>query len=146
MKCLSLRQPFATLVVIGAKRFETRSWPTTHRGPLAVHAARHFDAEARALCAREPFRSVLEAAGYRSGDDLPTGVLVGSVEVIGCRLAEELDIDPASDEAAFGDFRPGRWGWQLARAVPLVRPLRYAGRLGLFEIPFPFPISPGGPP
>lgn len=40
MKALTLRQPCAQLVAIGAKRIETRSWSTSYRGPLAIHAAK----------------------------------------------------------------------------------------------------------
>ncbi len=39
MKALTLTQPWAHLVAVGAKRVETRSWPTPYRGPLAIHAA-----------------------------------------------------------------------------------------------------------
>jgi hypothetical protein len=38
MKALSLWQPWATLVALGVKKLETRSWSTTYRGPLAIHA------------------------------------------------------------------------------------------------------------
>jgi hypothetical protein len=38
MKCLTLHQPWASLIVEGVKRIETRSWPTNYRGPLAIHA------------------------------------------------------------------------------------------------------------
>lgn len=40
MKGLSLWQPWATLVGVGLKRVETRSWATSYRGPLAIHAAK----------------------------------------------------------------------------------------------------------
>lgn len=40
MKALSLWQPWASLVAIGAKTIETRSWSTSYRGPLAIHAAK----------------------------------------------------------------------------------------------------------
>ncbi len=40
MKAITLHQPWATLVAVGAKRIETRSWATSYRGPLAIHAAR----------------------------------------------------------------------------------------------------------
>jgi hypothetical protein len=40
MKAVSLWQPFASLIYTGAKKIETRSWPTNYRGPLAIHAAR----------------------------------------------------------------------------------------------------------
>lgn len=39
MKALTLWQPWASLVALGVKRIETRSWPTTYRGPLLIHAA-----------------------------------------------------------------------------------------------------------
>lgn len=38
MKALTLTQPWASLVVLGVKRIETRSWSTKYRGPLAIHA------------------------------------------------------------------------------------------------------------
>lgn len=39
-KILTLSQPYASLVALGAKRIETRSWRTSYRGPLAIHAAK----------------------------------------------------------------------------------------------------------
>lgn len=39
MKVLSLWQPWASLVTLGVKTIETRSWSTKYRGPLAIHAA-----------------------------------------------------------------------------------------------------------
>lgn len=38
MKALSLHQPWASLVAVGVKTIETRSWSTLYRGPLAIHA------------------------------------------------------------------------------------------------------------
>lgn len=40
MKALSLWQPWATLIAIGAKQYETRGWSTPYRGPLIIHAAK----------------------------------------------------------------------------------------------------------
>lgn len=42
MVCLGLWNPWAVLLVAGAKRVETRSWPIRHRGPLLIHAAKHW--------------------------------------------------------------------------------------------------------
>ncbi len=50
MKRLSLIQPWATLILSGAKRFETRSWRTPYRGPLAIHAGGRFPSLAKSLC------------------------------------------------------------------------------------------------
>ncbi len=59
MRCITLTQPWATLVAIGAKTIETRSWGTKYRGELAVHAAKGFPKEAQHLCFQEPFRHIL---------------------------------------------------------------------------------------
>ncbi len=51
MKALSLLQPWATLVVIGVKQIETRSWSTAYRGPLLIHASK---GKAGKIFAHEP--------------------------------------------------------------------------------------------
>ena len=40
MKAITLHQPWATLIALGVKTIETRSWPTKHRGPIAIHAGK----------------------------------------------------------------------------------------------------------
>lgn len=40
MKALTIRQPWASLIGLGVKTIETRSWTTRYRGPLAIHAGK----------------------------------------------------------------------------------------------------------
>lgn len=88
MKAISLTQPWATLVAIGAKRIETRSWQRSYRGPLAIHAAKGFPIEAQKLCAQDPFASALKAAGAKDySGKLPTGCIVAV-----CQLVDVLPI------------------------------------------------------
>lgn len=63
MRALTLTQPWATLVAIGAKRIETRSWGTRYRGPLAIHAAAQFPGWAKNLLSTGPFFDAFTAAG-----------------------------------------------------------------------------------
>lgn len=104
MKALTLTQPWATLVAIGAKRIETRSWATSYRGPLAIHAAKGFgkggERGHKALCGTEPFCSVLNAACKAHYDALdksdgvlramaehpfmPMGAIVATCELLDC--------------------------------------------------------------
>lgn len=137
MKCLSLCQPWATLVLLGAKCYETRTWQTDHRGPLAIHASRTFPEAARLLCRQEPFRSALRAGGFKQSADLLGGVILGQVELIACQPARTVLalLPPGAAERAFGDYRSGRWAWQLAGPVFYPKPLPFSGRLGLFDIP-----------
>ncbi len=123
MKALTVLQPWAQLLILGAKEYETRSWKTKHRGPLLIHAGRSFPDAARALCGAEPFRSILTGAGFRDASALPRGVLLGTVVVQDCLPAEQLAYRaPFHQEAAFGDFGPGRWAWQVRSPAALLDP------------------------
>jgi hypothetical protein len=135
MKAVSILQPWAALVLAGAKRFETRGWHTTHRGPLAVHAGRRLSPAARALCRREPFASLLRRAGWPDPDALPLGAVLGTVELMACRRVEELGPDVLSEvERTLGDFSPGRWAWEMRDPRPLAVPVPTRGRLGIFPL------------
>lgn len=90
-RVLTLTQPWATLVAIGAKRIETRSWATHYRGPLLIHAASGLGAVGGEkglweLCNTEPFRAVLWNAGIRKspGRDFPRGQVVVACELLDC--------------------------------------------------------------
>jgi hypothetical protein len=74
MKVISIIQPWATLIILQEKRFETRSWATKHRGELGIHASKKVD---KRICEQEPFKSVLAKHGYASVN-LPTGKILGT--------------------------------------------------------------------
>ena len=135
MKTISVCQPWAQLIVSGAKTIETRSWHTPYRGRLAVHASKTCVRDFYDLCARGPYAVCLTAAGFAWPGDLPRGVLLGTVDLIDCRRAEDLEPTLSEVERYFGHFGPGRWGWVLANPVPLVHPVAYRGALGLFDVP-----------
>jgi len=132
LKAISLIQPWASLVAIGAKRIETRSWPAKYRGPLGIHASRGFPKEARELCFQEPFRSALLKGGFKDPSGLPLGAVVAI-----CRLEMVWKIEKESwippDQVPFGDFTPGRFAWDLVETDRLPEPVPAAGRLGLWE-------------
>jgi hypothetical protein len=68
MRALTLHQPWASLVALGAKAIETRSWPTSHRGPLAIHAAKSLAGLRTIECDYEDGWAV----GALDGDDSRT--------------------------------------------------------------------------
>lgn len=132
LKALTLTQPWATLVAIGAKRIETRSWSTRYRGPLAIHAARGFPRDAFDLCRVEPFRTALSAQAV-----FPRGEVVATCNLVDCLPTGALNVlYPALDtpqERAFGDFTPGRWAWVLEDVKILTEPIPAKGALSLWE-------------
>jgi hypothetical protein len=135
MKAISLYQPWATLVVLGIKRLETRRWQTTHSGLLAIHASRTFPAEGRELCRQEPFRSLLARAGFSDEYELPRGALLGMVQLRRCLRIEEIDLESLAEaERTAGDFSPGRWAWVLEQAEPFLLPISCPGQRGVFTV------------
>jgi hypothetical protein len=90
MKALTLSQPFATLVAIGAKRIETRSWSTNYRGPLAIHAAKTIPREYKSLCnwTVEPFASALKGVLW---DCFPVTMNLFGQEGLGTQYQEYRD-------------------------------------------------------
>lgn len=150
MKILTLTEPWATLVRIGAKRIETRSWMPHYHGPLAIHAAKTFPVWTRDLCATAPFREALATAGVHSWRDLePTlGCILATCELYEVRptpahitlFAAAPDCATWTDELsvqeyAFGDYSPGRYGLFLRSVAPLERVIPATGALGLWEYP-----------
>ncbi len=133
MKALSFTQPYATLVAIGAKTIETRSWTTQYRGPLAIHAAKGFPNDAKELCFEEPFLSTLADAGIDRPGQLPLGAVLAIVQLIDCQRITTAN-RPGEPEASFGDYTPGRYAWVFrrnGRRLPVPIPVK--GALGLWE-------------
>jgi hypothetical protein len=138
VKALSIWQPWASLIAIGAKTIETRHWEPSFAligQRIAIHASK-TDRELR-LCSYEPFDRFVPNAGL-----LPLGAVIATARlhmvvpitaqnVRGLRETPEL----TAQEAAFGDYTPGRFGWMLADVQRLDRPLRWRGAQGVFEIP-----------
>lgn len=142
MKAITIIQPWATLVALGEKKFETRSWATKYRGPLAIHAGKKVDREA---CEREPFRSVLARHGY-TADNLPTGAVIATSKLTNCYKVHPLGLSDhvqlISDEAtraidgyeyAFGDYSRGRFAWELNDVQQLREPIPARGMQGLWN-------------
>ena len=162
-KVLSLYQPWAQLVVIGAKKFETRSWATSYRGLILIHASKRFTKRDWMMCHRWPFRDALSDVATFNGEyqphRLPVGVIIGCVKLIDCpstsdwlrmRLrnygrtnflvesGEDGDLFLTSEdyrEYRFGDYNDGRRAWELQDPVHFEKPIPAKGSLGLWELP-----------
>jgi len=139
MKALTLTQPWASLMAVGAKTIETRSWETMYRGGLVIHAAKGFPRWARDF-SREPPVSVLFGPDYEF--PLSRGLCV--VRLIGCfrtdesgmrKLAFAAGRKPSLQEIQFGDFSEGRFAWLTQFVRPIRCETQVRGALGLWEWP-----------
>ena len=127
---LSLTQPWATLVAVGAKTLETRSWGTDYRGPLAIHASKRWIKEDRALVYDEPFNTALWKYGF---DNQPLGVVLAIVDLVYCYPIVGVAGIPPEPELSFGNYEFGRYVWRLENVRRLAVPIPAKGSLGLWE-------------
>jgi hypothetical protein len=137
MQCLSVKQPWATLLVAGATRYLVRRWHTTHRGPLAIEASRRLSRVHIELCCDPEIRSRLQASGYDYAIELPLQALVGTVTLVDCRqitAANRGRFNPNDLAVQFGLLQPGLWVWICTNPQRLGKPVPCAGRRGLFPV------------
>jgi len=109
VRAISIRQPWAELIVRGEKDVENRSWRTRHRGPLLIHAG-----------------VVADRASYVKHGvprDVPRGAIVGVVELV-----------EVTQTRASGWHLEGQWGWYLARAKRFKKPILMKGQRTLFDV------------
>ena len=127
MKCLSVSQPFADLIVAGTKKIDLRSWNTGFRGEFLVHAPQRVRRD--------------EARRLGIGGRFVTGAVVGKAEIFGVkryRTGAELVGDGPLHLAATASTAAGkRYGFLLKNAKAFRVPVPLKGRLGFFEADFP---------
>lgn len=111
LRALSIKQPFAELIIRGIKDVENRDWATSHRGRLLIHASKAVDREA------------MRRHGFHDAA-LPTGALIGVVDLVDCTV-----------KRGSAWHIPGQKGWYLADARRFSRPVRFTGNVGLLNVP-----------
>ena len=163
VKAISILQPWASLIAIGAKKIETRSWPTRHRGPLAIHASKKYTyGMIGELCRSNPiWHEAMKSLGvdFEKGfrdAPLPHGAVIATCNLVDCKMIVSMPtvafnrpdircyIDALSkQELAFGDYAPGRYALILEDVKMLPVPIPAKGRLGLWDWEVPEVVSNG---
>lgn len=154
LRAVSVKLPWAALLVLGLKRFESRTWPTRYRGWLAVHSS---SSPASRNEAGRAWSSLIMAAddvprGWKRSarrgsrcahlELAPRGAFLGLVNVGACFppdiIAGELD----ETERALGSYGSNVHGWRMDEAIALPEPVTgVTGRLGLWR-PKPEHLEP----
>lgn len=89
LKAISIRQPWASMIVLGFKPVENRTWKTNYRGPVLIHAAQKFDdhgwMDIRRRCFDlDPSHRLFDVLKDMVAYALPRGGIIGRAEVIDC--------------------------------------------------------------
>ncbi len=135
MRAITLTQPWASLMILGEKFFETRSWPTKYRGPIAIHAAMGFPTRIKKLArCQEPFRSILAKHGITDPEQLPTGAILGVTSISGCARTEAVRENFSPLEIQFGDYSDGRYVFGTSSVRKCKVPVSCPGALGIWKV------------
>ncbi len=155
MKAITVYQPWASLIAVGAKKYETRSWATNYRGQIAIHAGKKpFTTNEYTDGELYPFAYALNLPDIYSFDTLPLGAVIATADLVECWTVERtwrgslgegqileigtkeqqgLRIYHADREVYFGDWTPGRFAWELVNIKMLPEPIPVRGQQGLWE-------------
>jgi hypothetical protein len=117
MKALSLKQPFAELVVSGRKIIELRKWNTHFRGDFLIHASKNPDKEA------------MKKFGFT---ELPTGFIVGKSKLVGVKKYLNEKEHKKDKDKHLADSSWGNFGFILEDSER-IQPIPAKGKLNFWE-------------
>lgn len=123
MKCLSLIQPYAKLIISGKKRIELRKWNTKFRGEFLVHASKKIDKKA------------CERFGINP-NNITTGAILGKANIYGIKIyrsKSEFLADSNKHLAEYEEFSTSKYGFLIKDAVKFEKPIPMKGKLNFFE-------------
>jgi hypothetical protein len=121
IKALTIRQPWAELILRGRKPYELRSWRTKYRGPLAIHVAAKIDAEEARQLGLNP-------------DKLISSAFVGFAVLADVRPYTRADARLLKKRRAGLGWFPGNFSWVLKKPHR-ISPINAKGQLSLFKVP-----------
>jgi hypothetical protein len=128
MKVLSLIEPWATLILEGKKVIETRSWKTSYRGELYIHASckkiNLKDEHTKELLALIPNIS------------MHYGNIICKCKLVDCIYMNQEFLDKIKEnkkEYLCGDYSIGRYAWILEDVEPINSPITAKGHLGIWN-------------
>ncbi|KAJ4969177.1 hypothetical protein NE237_015878 [Protea cynaroides] len=134
--CLTMHQPWASLLVYGIKRIEGRSWPAPIRGRLWIHAAGKVPEPATIKAMEDFYREIYAVNGItdlKFPEHYPVSRLLGCVEVVGCVKCEEL---VSWEELPEGVRLEGQtdFCWLCEQPQKLVVPFEMRGYQGVYNL------------
>lgn len=128
MKALSIKEPYASLIASGLKEYETRSWKTSYRGKILIHASKTQNRISKEYRQNAELMEIADRLpSFHFGEIIATADLVDCIPITE-RFTEEL----TAQEKAVGFYSVGRYAWKLEN-VKTVDPVKASGHLGLWE-------------
>mmetsp|Transcript_9849 Transcript_9849/g.12855 ORF Transcript_9849/g.12855 Transcript_9849/m.12855 type:complete len:164 (+) Transcript_9849:168-659(+) len=134
--CLTMHQPWASLLVYGIKRVEGRSWPTDHRGRLWIHAASKQPTTEEISEVEEQYRFIynnVEGVEVEFPQSYPTSCLLGCVDVVGCASQNVIQQSPDVSEGIKMESG-SEYGFLCENPQSLILPFQLSGQHKLWKL------------
>lgn len=128
MKVITIKQPFASLIAGGLKRYEFRTWKTKYRGDILIHAGKSVDKKAM-----DKFKHL--------GLDYPTGCIIAKAAISDCIYIDDVMKRKLNEENYLvysGVVKDSNWigyGFFLEN-VEKIKPIYVNGKLSLWDYPY----------
>ena len=125
MKCLSICQPFAELIIQDKKTIELRNWNTNYRGEFLVHAPIKIRKE--------------DCKKLKIKRKLTTGAIIGKAEIYDVKKYQSTKEIQNDKNKHFSSkkFQEKIYGFILKNPKPLRIPIPWKGQLGFFDVDLP---------
>lgn len=151
--CISVHQPWASLIAHGLKGAKAAPCRIRHRGLVGIHACRTRGGQTRDALMDEDLRAGMALAGIPH-DPLspegfsvgtPFGVVVGTAELYGCVAVGDAEPEVLEDLRRYGDYGPGSHVWLFRDARPLAEPYPARGNIVPWREDLPASLVCGRP-
>lgn len=123
MKVISIKQPWASLIINGYKKYEFRTWKTKYRGEILIHASKSFD------------KKLIEYFSEYNLD-YPTGCIIGKVSLNDCiPVTEKFENMLIKTNKKVYGLTQGRDGYafELTEVQKFENPIEINGKLGIWD-------------
>lgn len=122
MKALTIKEPWATLIIEGYKEYEFRSWKTNYRGKIVIHAGKSLESNQ----AKKFTEYNLE---YSCGE------IIGEADLVDCiKVTEEFDKKlKKENNLVYGNNHIDNYAWKLENVKKYDKKIKVNGKLGLWN-------------
>ena len=130
MKALTIKQPWASLIVYGYKKYEFRSWKTSYKGKILIHAGAGIDKDAmnKYKHLNIPF---------------PSKMIIGSVDLEECILLDDKtnEMIAKENEFIYGNKKRDGYAWKLSNPSLINYNKTINGKLSLWNVSIPSSVK-----
>ena len=123
MKVLTIRNPWASLIVNEYKKYEFRSWKTNYRGKILIHSSANLE------------KNMLDRFSCYNLDYI-NGAIIGEAEIVDCILVDKELNEKLRNINPLVYARSNHvetYGWKLENVKKFDKPIPYKGKLGLWN-------------